>query len=105
MGEGKRYWPGNYSEQLEETVTYVVETIKDNKFVYVGQVTFQMREVYEAMDKTQNIKDNMPSKFAKKHASEKYPEANPIIVTPKEEWEEKYGKAPPLNLRHDNKEG
>lgn len=88
-----RYWKGNYTEeQMNEQVTYVVETIEGNNFVLVGTVTITMREVYEAMDATYDIAGNMPSKFARKHAEQKYPESNPIIVMTKEAWEEKYGK-------------
>lgn len=98
MSQGEkhgRYWPGTYTEeQINETKTYVVETIKGNKFTFVGTVTITMREVYKAMDETKNIKDNMVSKFAKKHAREKYPDVNPVIVTPIEEWKEKYGEIP-----------
>lgn len=92
MSMAGRYWPGRHTEeQRNKVVIYVVETIKDNKFVYVGIVEVRMDEVYDAMDRTRNIKDNMPSKFARNHARKKYPDANPVIVMPIDEWCEKYG--------------
>ena len=76
-----RYWKGNLSpEQINKQVTYVVETIENNKFVYVGQVTFSMKECYDAMDATRNIADNMPSKFAKGYAEEKFPELDTLSL-------------------------
>jgi len=87
------YSAGSYTEeQINRKVAYVVETIKDNKFVFVGTVEITMKEVYDAMDATHDIAHNMPSKFARRSAEQKYPEANPLIVMTKEAWEEKYGK-------------
>lgn len=95
MSQGEasiHYWPGKQTEgELNRQFTYVVETIGDEGFVFVGTVTVTMREVFEAMDATRNIKDNTPNKFAKLHAREKYPDANPVIVLPIEEWVRIYG--------------
>lgn len=74
-----------------KTLTYVVETVKDSKFIYLGTVTVSLKEVHEAIDKTGDLKDNMPSKFAKRAAKIKWSKANPILVMRKEYWEEKYG--------------
>lgn len=90
-----RYWKGSYTkEQMNEEKVYVVETIKNNSFVYLGTVTVKMKEAYNKMDATMNIKDNMPSKFARKQASVKFPNANPLVLMPIEEWKERYGELP-----------
>ena len=73
---------------------YVVETIIDNKFVYVGCVSVDPAEVAEAVRKTGDIVHNMPSKFAEKAAKEKFPEilkGHAILVMDEDEWEEKFG--------------
>jgi hypothetical protein len=75
-----------------EWLTYVVETIENNRFVFVGTVVISMGEVYKAMDDTGNIADNMPSKFARRQAYKDYPDINPVIVMEIEEWQEKYGR-------------
>ena len=89
------YWKGNYTEeQMNKERVFVVETVKDSSFIYVGTVTIKMRECYDAMDATCNIKDNMPTDIAKKRASTKFPDVNPRLLMPLEEWKEKYGELP-----------
>lgn len=89
------YWEGNYTEeQLNKERVFVVETVKDSSFIYIGTVTIKMRECYDAMDATWNIKDNMPTDIAKKSASAKFPDVNPRLLMPLGEWKEKYGELP-----------
>jgi len=99
MGQGEsevRYSAGVFTEsERNKLVTYVVDTVIGDNFIHLGTVTFSMKEVHDACDATMDLKDNMPSKFARKHGKEKFPEANPILVKPQEEWEEVYG-----NLRN-----
>lgn len=90
-----RYWKGNYTkEQLNTEKVYVVETLKNGSFVFVGTVTIKMKEAYEKMDATMNIKDNMPFDIAKKRARVKFPDANPLLLKPIEEWKELNGELP-----------
>lgn len=61
--------------------TWRVETIKDNKFIKVGKVFVKGADVQKAMREHRSIKGYTPFDLAKKKAREKYPEANPVILT------------------------
>lgn len=60
---------------------WLVETIRDNQFVRIGEIEVSGKEVSEAMDKHLSIKGYVPYNIALKKAREKYSEANPIIIT------------------------
>lgn len=94
QGEAEiRYWSGNITPQQREVViTYVVEAVTDKGFVYLGTVEVPMAMVYDAQDATMNLKDNMPSKFARKFAREKFPGYTRMEVMPQDEWEGKFGR-------------
>lgn len=77
---------------------YVVETVENDvaggRFAYVGIVTVDSKWVHDAIKATGNIKDNMPSKFAKREALKKYPKllrGKAVLVMPIDDWTEKYG--------------
>jgi len=69
-------------------VKFLVETIVNEKFVKLGIVEVDLEEVLKVMEETKNIKDNMPSKFAREKARKKWPNANPIVLTEIFEGEE-----------------
>lgn len=64
-----------------EKAKFKVETIENEKFKFLGFVEVDMEVVYKAMAETKDIKDNMPSKFARKLAEQRWPDANPIVLT------------------------
>jgi len=72
-------------------LVYVVDTIVNNEFIFVGTVTVDYQCVLDAVDATGDIAHNMPSKFARREAEKKYPKANPILVMPIDEWKQRYG--------------
>jgi len=73
--------------------TWIVETTKDNDFVYVGEVFVSGAEVSKQMNEHHSIKGYMPYNLAKRKAHKKYPEANPIIIHLKELPESKFLKS------------
>ncbi len=74
---------------LREYVVVIVEKYSD---ILVGLVTIDLKDVDEVIDKTHDIKHNMPSKFAKREARRKYPQCRgkAVIVFPTQSYLERY---------------
>lgn len=65
---------------IKDTV-WKVETLKDGEFVTLGEITVKGSLVSAEMDAHQSIKGYEPYDIAQHVANEKFPNANPIIVS------------------------
>lgn len=61
---------------------FIVETVIDGKFVFLGKVLVTGQEVAAEMDAAHSIKGHMHQQIAQKLAERKYADADPIVVTP-----------------------
>ena len=62
---------------------YTVETLKNGRFTYVGQITFTEEEYNRVSDEELISKKKVLSSayYAKRLAKQKFPDVSPIIVT------------------------
>ena len=60
---------------------FKVETVKNGKFILLGEILVTGGEVGAEMDAAQSIKGHTHENIAGRIASERYPKTEPLIVT------------------------